>query len=91
MGALGETLYIEPCYPVTLVLDAAAGLQIARKLTMKSFLAGALLVPTAIASLLSTSLPLIVNAQQSIGAAVPGRTAARQAVKEDKNLSLIHI
>ncbi|MCC7530291.1 MAG: VWA domain-containing protein [Candidatus Melainabacteria bacterium] len=52
---------------------------------MKSFLAGALLVPTAIASVLSTSLPLIVNAQQSVGAAVPGRAAVKQAAKEEKN------
>lgn len=59
---------------------------------MKSFLAGALLVPTAIASLLSTSLPLIVNAQQTnqlIGTAVPARATAkqtaRQAAKQDQN------
>lgn len=51
---------------------------------MKSFLASALLVPTAIASLLSTTLPLLVNAQQSVGAAIPGR-AAKQAGKEDQN------
>lgn len=52
---------------------------------MKSFLAGAILVPTAIASLFSASLPLGVNAQQAIGAAIPGRASAPKPVKEDQN------
>lgn len=53
---------------------------------MKSFLAGALLVPTAIAGLLSTSLPLVVNAQQTIGAGIPRQSsAAKPAAKEEKN------
>lgn len=47
---------------------------------MKSFIAGALLVPTTMASLLSASLPLGVNAQQSVGAAFH-----RQAAASDKN------
>jgi len=56
---------------------------------MKSFLAGAILVPTAIASVLSTSLPLIVNAQQAasplIGAAIPGRAATAKQNKETQS------
>jgi Ca-activated chloride channel family protein len=56
---------------------------------MKSFLAGAILVPTAIASVLSTSLPLIVNAQQTasplIGAAIPGRAATAKQNKETQS------
>lgn len=52
---------------------------------MKSFLAGAILVPTAIASLFSTSLPLAVNAQQTIGAAVPGRASSPKPIKDDQN------
>ncbi len=52
---------------------------------MKSFLAGAILVPTAIASLFSASLPLIVSAQQTIGAAIPGRASAPKQTKEDQD------
>jgi Ca-activated chloride channel family protein len=52
---------------------------------MKSFLAGALLVPTAIASLLSTSLPLVVNAQQSVGAGFPRQSTAAKSAAEEKN------
>ncbi len=52
---------------------------------MKSFLAGALLVPTAIASLLSTSLPLVVNAQQSVGAAIARPQAGKPAAKDEQN------
>lgn len=56
---------------------------------MKSFLAGAILVPTAIASVLSTTLPLIVNAQQTasplIGAAIPGRAATASQNKETQS------
>ncbi len=56
---------------------------------MKSFLAGAILVPTAIASVLSTSLPLIVNAQQAasplIGAAIPGRAATAKQNRETQS------
>lgn len=89
MGALGETLYIAPARPVTLVLcDVAANSQEiwhSEELTMKSLIAGALLVPTAIASVLSTSLPLVVNAQQTIGAAIPGRVSAAKPVKENQN------
>jgi len=86
MGALGETLYIALRRPVTLVVSASGRQATARKLTMKSFLAGALLVPTAIASLLSASLPLVVNAQQSIGAAIqpPAATTAKTSSSKDQ-------